>query len=87
MLSKDPNFLPLVPSMMRIGEQSGHSGANAWIKWRYTMRKEVDQEVNNINALIEPILMVILGIAAILIVVAVLLPIYGLANQSSLSGG
>ena len=85
-LSKDPNFLPLVPSMIRIGEQSG-TLEQMLDKVALYYEKEVDQEVNNINALIEPILMVILGIAAILIVVAVLLPIYGLANQSSLSGG
>jgi type II secretory pathway component PulF len=85
-LSKDPNFLPLVPSMIRIGEQSG-TLEQMLDKVAIYYEKEVDQEVNNINALIEPILMVILGIAAILIVVAVLLPIYGLANQSSLSGG
>jgi type IV pilus assembly protein PilC len=85
-LSKDPNFLPLVPSMIRIGEQSG-TLEDMLDKVATYYEKEVDQEVNNINSLIEPILMVILGIAAILIVVAVLLPIYGLANQSSLSGG
>jgi type IV pilus assembly protein PilC len=85
MLSKDPNFLPLVPSMMRIGEQSG-TLEQMLDKVAIYYEKEVDQEVSNINSLIEPVLMVILGIAAILIVVAVLLPIYGLANQSSLSG-
>jgi type IV pilus assembly protein PilC len=85
MLSSDPNFLPLVPSMMRIGEQSG-TLEQMLDKVAIYYEKEVDQEVNNINSLIEPVLMVILGIAAILIVVAVLLPIYGLANQSSLSG-
>jgi type IV pilus assembly protein PilC len=85
-LSKDPNFLPLVPSMIRIGEQSG-TLEQMLDKVATYYEKEVDQEVNNINSLIEPILMVILGVAAILIVVAVLLPIYGLANQSSLSGG
>ncbi len=85
-LSKDSNFLPLVPSMIHIGEESGTLEAMLDKVATY-YEKEVDQEVNNINSLIEPVLMVILGIAAILIVVAVLLPIYGLANQSSLSGG
>lgn len=84
-LAKDPNFLPLVPSMMRIGEQSG-TLEQMLDKVAIYYEKEVDQEVSNINSLIEPVLMVILGVAAILIVVSVLLPIYGLANQSSLSG-
>jgi type II secretory pathway component PulF len=38
--------------------------------------------VKSISTIIEPVLMVILGVMAFTIVAAVLLPIYGLANQS-----
>jgi len=48
--------------------------------------KEVDNEVANISAIIEPVLMVILGVVAFIIVAAVLLPIYGLAGNSSFTG-
>jgi type IV pilus assembly protein PilC len=44
--------------------------------------REVDDQVKTISTLIEPILMVILGIVAFTIVAAVLLPIYGLAGKS-----
>lgn len=81
----DPNFLSLVPSMLRIGEQSG-AIEQMMAKVADYYEKEVDTEVDNISSLIEPVMMVALGIVAFLIVAAVLLPIYGLAGQSSFSG-
>jgi type IV pilus assembly protein PilC len=45
--------------------------------------KEVDNEIKAISTTIEPVLMILMGIVAIIIVAAVLLPIYGLVNQSS----
>lgn len=80
-LSGDPNFLELVPNMIRIGEQSG-SLEQMLAKAAEYYEKEVDDEVKAISTIIEPILMVILGIVAFIIVAAVLLPIYGLAGQS-----
>jgi type IV pilus assembly protein PilC len=44
--------------------------------------KEVDNEIKAISTIIEPVLMIILGLVAILIVAAVLLPIYGLAGKT-----
>jgi type IV pilus assembly protein PilC len=44
--------------------------------------KEVDDQVKAISTIIEPVLMVILGVVAFVIVAAVLLPVYGLAGQS-----
>jgi type IV pilus assembly protein PilC len=80
-LDKDPNFLELVPNMLRIGEQSG-SMEQMMSKTADYYEKEVDDEVKSISTIIEPVLMVILGVVAFVIVAAVLLPIYGLANQS-----
>jgi type IV pilus assembly protein PilC len=80
-LDKDPNFLELVPNMLRIGEQSG-SMEQMMGKTADYYEKEVDDEVKSISTIIEPVLMVILGVVAFTIVAAVLLPIYGLANQS-----
>jgi type II secretory pathway component PulF len=42
--------------------------------------KEVDQQIKTINTIIEPVLMIVLGVVALVIVAAVLLPIYSLAN-------
>lgn len=77
----DPNFLDLVPSMLRIGEQSGALEAMLEKIADY-YEKEVDQQIKNVSTIIEPVLMVILGVFAFIIVAAVLLPIYGLAGQT-----
>ncbi|HEX9153582.1 MAG TPA: type II secretion system F family protein [Candidatus Saccharimonadales bacterium] len=80
-LQNDPNFLELVPNMLRIGEQSG-SIEQMLAKTAEYYEKEVDDQIKSISTIIEPVLMVILGIVAFIIVAAVLLPIYGLAGQS-----
>jgi len=80
-IQNDPNFLPLVPNMLRIGEQSG-AMEQMLEKTADYFEREVDDEVKNISTIIEPVLMVVLGVLAFTIVAAVLLPIYGLANQS-----
>ncbi|QQS68978.1 type II secretion system F family protein [Candidatus Saccharibacteria bacterium] len=84
-LENDPHFLPLVPSMMRIGEQSG-ALEQMMAKVADYYEKEVDTEVETISSIIEPVMMVLLGIVAFIIVAAVLLPIYGLAGKNGLGG-
>lgn len=80
-LTNDPNFLELVPNMLRIGEQSG-AIESMMAKTADYYEKEVDTEVKAISTIIEPVLMIIMGIVAFIIVAAVLLPIYGLAGQN-----
>lgn len=80
-LTNDPNFLSLVPNMLRIGEQSG-SVEQMMAKTADYYEKEVDQQIKTVSTIIEPLLMVILGIFAFIIVAAVLLPVYSLAGQS-----
>lgn len=84
-IENDPNFLPLVPNMLRIGEQSG-AIEQMMAKVADYYEKEVDNQVANISSIIEPVMMVILGVVAFIIVAAVLLPIYGLAGNSSFTG-
>jgi type IV pilus assembly protein PilC len=80
-LNKDPNFLELVPNMLHIGEQSG-ALETMLAKVADYYEKEVDNEIKNISTIIEPVMMVIMGLIAITIVAAILLPIYGLVNQA-----
>lgn len=80
-LDGDPNFLPLVPNMLRIGEQSG-SMEQMMGKAADYYEKELDNQIKAISTIIEPILMVIMGVVAFIIVAAVLLPIYGLAGKN-----
>lgn len=80
-LQGDPNFLELVPNMLKIGEQSG-SMEQMLGKAADYYEKELDQEIKNIQTIIEPVMMILMGIMAFTIVAAVLLPIYNLASQA-----
>jgi type IV pilus assembly protein PilC len=80
-IDKDPNFLELVPNMLRIGEQSG-AMETMMAKVADYYEKEVDNEIKAISTIIEPVMMILMGLMAITIVAAVLMPIYGLVNQS-----
>jgi type IV pilus assembly protein PilC len=79
-LMGDPNFLDLVPQMLKIGEDSG-AIEQMLEKTADYYEKEVDDQIKTISMIIEPLLMVILGVVAITIVSAILLPIYGLVGQ------
>jgi type IV pilus assembly protein PilC len=80
-LRGDSNFLELVPNMIKIGEDSG-ALETMLDKVAEYYEKEVDNEIKSISTIIEPVLMVVMGIVAIIIVAAILLPIYGLVNQA-----
>lgn len=80
-LSANPYFLDLVPKMIKIGEQSG-SLEQMLDKTAEYYEKEVDTQIKNISTIIEPAMMILLGVMALTIVAAVLLPIYGIAGQS-----
>jgi len=80
-LTNNPNFLPLIPDMLRIGEQSGTIEQMLEKSADY-YEKEVDNTIKTISTIIEPVLMIILGVFAFTIVAAVLLPVYGLAGKS-----
>lgn len=82
-LTGDPNFLQLVPDMIHIGEESG-SLEDMLEKTADYYEKEVDNQIKTISTIIEPLLMVLLGVVAFGIVAAVLLPVYGLVNQNNL---
>lgn len=84
-LENDPNFLVLVPNMLRIGEQSG-AMETMMEKIAAYYEKEVDNEIKSISTIIEPVMMILMGVMALTIVAAILLPIYGLVNQSGFSG-
>lgn len=84
-IENDPNFLELVPKMLKIGEQSGQIEAML-AKIADYFEKEVDNQIKTISTIIEPVMMVLLGVVAFILVGAILLPIYGLAGQSGLGG-
>lgn len=78
-------ILKFVPQMIKIGEQSG--GIDAMLgKVSDYYDNEVDQAIANISSMIEPILMVCMGLMIMFILFAVIVPIYTLASAAS-SGG
>ncbi len=79
-LTNDPNFLPLVPDMLHIGEESG-SMEEMLGKAADYYEKEVDNQIRAISTIIEPVLMIFMGAVALIVVSAVLLPIYGLVGK------
>ena len=80
-LEGDPNFLALVPSMMRIGEQSGSIEQMLERSAEY-YEKEVENQIKTVSTIVEPVLMILLGGVAITIIAAILLPIYSLVGQN-----
>lgn len=80
-LQGDPNFLELVPNMLHIGEQSG-STEQMMAKTADYYEKEVDDQIKSISTIIEPLMMIVMGIVALGIVGAVLLPVYTLSGDS-----
>jgi type IV pilus assembly protein PilC len=80
-LEGDPNFLPLVPNMLSIGEKSGAT-EKMMNKTADYYEKEVDEQIKSISTIIEPVMMVIMGVVALGIVAAVLLPVYTLSGES-----
>lgn len=84
-IDNDPNFLELVPNMIRIGEQSGQTEEMLLKSGEY-FEKEVDKQIKTLTTLMEPILILTLGGIAITIVVAILLPIYQLVQKSGFGG-
>jgi len=80
-LEAEEYFLDLVPKMLKIGEDSGALD-KMLAKTADIFEKEVDDQVKAISTIIEPVLMIVLGVVAIVIVSAILLPIYGLVGQN-----
>ena len=70
---------PLVVQMVHIGEQTGKLDF-ILDKVSTFYRREVENIVDNLVVLIEPVLIVILGAGVGFLVVGVLLPLYGLVN-------
>ena len=79
-LQTEDYILPLVPQMIKIGEQSGKIDEMMG-KTAQVYEDELDEEIKAISTAIEPILMVVLAVVAGGMVGAILLPIYSLVNS------
>ena len=78
-LKPEDYILPLVPQMIKIGEQSGKIDEMMG-KAAQVYEDELDEQIKAISTLIEPVLMVVLAVVAGGMVGAILVPIYSLVN-------
>lgn len=78
-LAKDPNFPPTVTQMILVGEQTGKM-EQVLNKLADFYEKETDTMIKGLSGLIEPALMVIMGIGVGFIVYSILFPIYSIAQ-------
>jgi type IV pilus assembly protein PilC len=72
-------FPPLVTQMIKVGEQTAQLDMILQ-KLATFYEKEVDSKVDTLSSLLEPVIMIILGLAVGVLVAGVLLPIYNLAS-------
>lgn len=78
-LAKYKQFPPLVTQMVKVGEQTAQLDS-ILTKLATFYEKEVDAKVSMLSSLLEPIIMLILGLGVGVLVAGVLLPIYNLAS-------
>lgn len=78
-LAKHPEIPRLLSQMVRVGEETGMLGQVLKTLGRF-YKREVDQAVDTIIALIEPIMIIMLGAGVGILLVSVLMPIYNLAS-------
>ncbi len=78
-LADHPEFPPIIPQMMQIGESTGKLQDILDKLARY-YEKEVEAILKVLTTLIEPIIMMLLGLAVAVMVAGILLPIYNLAS-------
>jgi type IV pilus assembly protein PilC len=78
-LSKNTNFPVLLSQMVAVGEQTGHlEGVMEKLGQYY--EEETDERIKGMSSLIEPVLMILIGVAVAFIVISVITPIYKIAQ-------
>ncbi|MBI3256035.1 MAG: type II secretion system F family protein, partial [Candidatus Andersenbacteria bacterium] len=74
---QEPNIPPMLTTMVAVGEKSGEVGL-AFNQASTFFRRDVDSILDSIAVLLEPIMILILGVGVGIVVGAILLPIYNL---------
>jgi type IV pilus assembly protein PilC len=78
-LSGHPEFPTLVTQMVRVGEQTAQLD-DILTKLALFYEREVEAKVSTLTTLLEPLIMIVLGIGVGLLVAGILMPIYNLAG-------
>ncbi len=78
-LSKDKKFPIMVSQMILVGEQTGKM-SQVLIKLAEYYEKETDNRIKSLSSLVEPVLIVIIGIGVAFLVFSLIWPIYSIAE-------
>ena len=78
--SRHDEFPPIVSKMIKIGEETGKI-SEVLGKVSSFYGQEIDRFTRNMTALIEPVLIVVLGVGVGILVVSILMPIYNITSQ------
>lgn len=79
-IEKDPLFPAIVAQMLSVGEETGQTDT-VLVKVADFYEEEVDVAIDGLSAIIEPVMIVIMGAMVGLIAASVMLPIAGLAQN------
>lgn len=77
--SYQESFPPILPQMIAVGEETGKLD-EVLTKLAHYFESEVEQQVKNLTAALEPLIMVVLGIGVALLVISIILPIYKITS-------
>lgn len=78
-LKKAKSFPPIVSEMVAVGEETGTLDS-ILIKVSNFYEKEIDNMVNNLTSLLEPLILILIGVGVGFIVISIITPIYQLTN-------
>lgn len=78
-LERYPEIPLMVSEMVSVGERSGRLGAAFGSVHRF-FRRDVDSALSNLTTLLEPLVIVLIGIGVAVLLVAILMPLYGLVQ-------
>ncbi len=78
-LASMPEFPPLVSQLLSVGESTGRM-EDLLSKINDFYSRQVDDTVNNLVTLLQPILMVLIGVVVAVLFASILLPIYNLSQ-------
>jgi type IV pilus assembly protein PilC len=79
-LRKHPEIPGIVVAMVKIGEETGNMGKILETMARF-YRREVNNAVDTLVSLIEPLMIVVLAVGVAILLASVLLPIYNIASS------
>ena len=73
-------FTPLLLSMVAVGEESGNIDV-VLAEVAEFYEAEVDQSVSNFSSILEPVLMVVVGVVVAVLALGLIMPIYSITQS------